>query len=398
MIGVVGGGQLARMMAPAATALGVRLRVLAEGHDVSATTAAECVVGDYRDLETLRDFAASVDVVTFDHEHVPAGHLRALEAAGVNLQPGPDALQHAQDKLLMRQACDRLGLPNPAWAAVTTVEELIGFARRVEFPVVLKTPRGGYDGKGVRVVASVEEAEDCRDWFGLGFEALLVEDLVEFSRELSAQVARTPSGTTASYPVVESIQTDGICDLVTAPAPGIDPRTAQAAEEAAVTLAEGLGVTGMLAVELFETPGIGPGFMVNELAMRPHNSGHWTMDGAVTGQFEQHVRAVLDLPLGATDTLGAYTVMKNYLGGANEDLYSAFPAAMAAHPEAKIHAYGKSVRPGRKIGHVNVVAPLAEDLAVAREAAESAAAIIRDGHRAQNEPRTAAADDLQEQS
>ncbi len=398
MIGVVGGGQLARMMAPAATALGVRLRVLAEGGDVSATTAAECVVGDYRDLETLRDFAASVDVVTFDHEHVPAEHLRALEAAGVNLQPGPDALQHAQDKLLMRQACDRLGLPNPAWAAVTTVDELIGFARRVEFPVVLKTPRGGYDGKGVRVVASVEDAEDCRDWFGLGFEALLVEDLVEFSRELSAQVARTPSGTTASYPVVESIQTDGICDVVTAPAPGIDPRTAQAAEEAAVTLAEGLGVTGMLAVELFETPGIGPGFMVNELAMRPHNSGHWTMDGAVTGQFEQHVRAVLDLPLGATDTLGAYTVMKNYLGGANEDLYSAFPAAMAAHPEAKIHAYGKSVRPGRKIGHVNVVAPLAEDLAAAREAAESAAAIIRDGHRAQNEPRTAAADDLQEQS
>lgn len=398
MIGVVGGGQLARMMAPAATALGVRLRVLAEGGDVSATTAAECVVGDYRDLETLRDFAASVDVVTFDHEHVPAEHLRALEAAGVNLQPGPDALQHAQDKLLMRQACDRLGLPNPAWAAVTTVDELIGFARRVEFPVVLKTPRGGYDGKGVRVVASVEDAEDCRDWFGLGFEALLVEDLVEFSRELSAQVARTPSGTTASYPVVESIQTDGICDVVTAPAPGIDPRTAQAAEEAAVTLAEGLGVTGMLAVELFETPGIGPGFMVNELAMRPHNSGHWTMNGAVTGQFEQHVRAVLDLPLGATDTLGAYTVMKNYLGGANEDLYSAFPAAMAAHPEAKIHAYGKSVRPGRKIGHVNVVAPLAEDLAAAREAAESAAAIIRDGHRAQNEPRTAAADDLQEQS
>ncbi len=398
MIGVVGGGQLARMMAPAATALGVRLRVLAEGGDVSATTAAECVVGDYRDLETLRDFAASVDVVTFDHEHVPAEHLRALEAAGVNLQPGPDALQHAQDKLLMRQACDRLGLPNPAWAAVTTVDELIGFARRVEFPVVLKTPRGGYDGKGVRVVASVEDAEDCRDWFGLGFEALLVEDLVEFSRELSAQVARTPSGTTASYPVVESIQTDGICDVVTAPAPGIDPRTAQAAEEAAVTLAEGLGVTGMLAVELFETPGVGPGFMVNELAMRPHNSGHWTMDGAVTGQFEQHVRAVLDLPLGATDTLGAYTVMKNYLGGANEDLYSAFPAAMAAHPEAKIHAYGKSVRPGRKIGHVNVVAPLAEDLVAAREAAESAAAIIRDGHRAQNEPRTAAADDLQEQS
>jgi 5-(carboxyamino)imidazole ribonucleotide synthase len=203
---------------------------------------------------------------------------------------------------------------------------------------------------------------------------------------LSAQVARTPSGSTASYPVVESIQTNGVCDVVTAPAPGLDPRTAQAAEDAAVTLAEGLGVTGMLAVELFETPGIGPGFMVNELAMRPHNSGHWSMDGAVTGQFEQHLRAVLDLPLGATDTLGAYTVMKNYLGGANEDLYSAFPTAMAAHPEAKIHAYGKSVRPGRKIGHVNVTAATAEDLDAARAAAEGAAAIISEGHQASTEP------------
>jgi len=382
----VGGGQLARMMAPAATALGVRLRVLAEGADVSATTAAPCVVGDYRDLETLKDFAATVDVVTFDHEHVPAEHLRVLEAAGVNLQPGPEALQYAQDKLLMRQACDRLGLPNPQWAAVATVAELVAAGDRIGWPVVLKTPRGGYDGKGVRVLDSAAQAEDCRDWFALGFEALLVEQKVDFSRELSAQVARTPSGATASYPVVESVQTDGVCDLVTAPAPGIDPRTAQAAEEAAVTLAEGLGVTGMLAVELFETPGVGPGFMVNELAMRPHNSGHWSMDGAVTGQFEQHVRAVLDLPLGSTDTLGAFTVMKNYLGGANEDLYSAFPTAMAAYPEAKVHAYGKSVRPGRKIGHVNVVAPLAEDLGAAREAAEGAAAIIRDGHRAQNEP------------
>lgn len=367
------------MMAPPATALGIRLRVLAEGPEVSAVTAAEHEVGDYRDLETLRAFAATVDVVTFDHEHVPAEHLRTLQAEGVVLHPGPDALQYAQDKLLMRQACERLGLPNPEWAAVSSVDELTAFGERIGWPVVLKTPRGGYDGKGVRVVRSPRDASECTDWFELDFDALLVEQMVPFTRELSAQVARTPSGETAVYPVVESLQTEGVCDLVTAPAPGLSPTTASAAHQAAVTLAEGLGVTGMLAVELFETPGTGPGFMVNELAMRPHNSGHWSMDGAVTGQFEQHVRAVLDLPLGATDPVGAYTVMKNYLGGANQDLYSAFPDALRAHPEAKVHAYGKSVRPGRKIGHVNVVAPRAEDLDAARAAAESAAAIIRDG-------------------
>ncbi len=371
------------MMAPAATALGVRLEVLAEGPDVSATTAARHTVGDYRDLAALRAFAAGVDVVTFDHEHVPQEHLRALQAAGVNLQPGPEALQYAQDKLRMRRACDRLGLPNPAWAAVSTVAELTAFGEGQGWPVVLKTPRGGYDGKGVRVVRSAEEAAACTDWFELvsptGFEALLAEEMVPFTRELSTQVARTPSGRTAPYPVVESLQTDGVCDVVTAPAPGLDEGTARAAQQAAVDLAEGLGVTGMLAVELFETPGVGPGFMVNELAMRPHNSGHWSMDGAVTGQFEQHLRAVLDLPLGSTEPLGAYTVMKNYLGGANQDLYAAFPAAMAAHPEAKVHAYGKSVRPGRKIGHVNVTAARPEDLEAARRAAEDAAAIISEG-------------------
>ena len=367
------------MMAPPATALGIRLRVLAEGPDVSAVTAAEHEVGDYRDLDTLRAFAATVDVVTFDHEHVPAEHLRTLQAEGVVLHPGPDALQYAQDKLLMRQACERLGLPNPEWAAVSSVKELTAFGERIGWPVVLKTPRGGYDGKGVRVVRTPEQAAACTDWFELDFQALLVEQMVPFARELSAQVARTPSGQTAVYPVVESLQTEGVCDLVTAPAPDLSPTTASAAQQAAVTLAEGLGVTGMLAVELFETPGTGPGFMVNELAMRPHNSGHWSMDGAVTGQFEQHVRAVLDLPLGSTDPVGAYTVMKNYLGGANQDLYAAFPEALRAHPEAKVHAYGKSVRPGRKIGHVNVVAPRPEDLDAARAAAEGAAAIIRDG-------------------
>lgn len=367
------------MMAPAAIELGVQLQVLAEGDDVSATTAARFTVGDYRDLATLRKFAAEVDVVTFDHEHVPGEHLRALQADGVAVHPGPQALQFAQDKLAMRRITDDVGLPNPTWAAVDSVATLMTFGDQIGWPVVLKTPRGGYDGKGVRVVRDRDDAHRIADWFELGFEALLAEQLVDFSRELSAQVARRPSGEVVAYPVVESVQTDGVCDLVTAPAPGLDPDTARAAAEAAATLAEQLDVTGMLAVELFETPGVGPGFLVNELAMRPHNSGHWSMDGAVTGQFEQHLRAVLDLPLGSTAALGAFTVMKNYLGGANQDLYDAFPTAMSQYPSAKIHAYGKSVRPGRKVGHVNAVAPDVNDLQTARRTAEGAAGIIRDG-------------------
>lgn len=377
-VGVVGGGQLARMMAPAAIELGVRIHILAEGPDVSATTAAQFTVGDYRDLDTLRAFARTVDVVTFDHEHVPSEHLRTLQAEGVKVHPGPDALLYAQDKLEMRRITEKLGLPNPQWEAVSSVEELTAFGERIGWPIILKTPRGGYDGKGVRVVHSATDAADCSDWFDLDFDALLAEDKVDFSRELSAQVARRPSGETAAYPVLESIQTDGVCDLVIAPAPHLSNDVAVQAQEAAVTLAEKLGVTGMLAVEMFETPGVGDGFMINELAMRPHNSGHWSMDGAVTGQFEQHIRAVLDLPLGSTDPLGAYTVMKNYLGGANQDLYSAFGPTMSAYPTAKIHAYGKSVRPGRKVGHVNVVALTDDELDEARAVAEGAASMIRD--------------------
>lgn len=359
---MIGGGQLARMMAGPAAELGVPFRVLAEAPDASAAQVAPHVVGDHASLDDLRAFAATVDVVTFDHEHVPTEHLRALEAEGVAVRPGPDALQFAQDKLLMRQAVERLGLPNPAWAPVSTLEEVLAFGDEHGWPMVLKTARGGYDGKGVLVVDSAEDARAGAEegtlatWLGAGIAPLLAEAMVPFSRELSAQVARTPSGRIAAYPVVESVQTDGVCDVVTAPAPDLDPAVAEAASAAAARIAEELGVTGMLAVELFETPGTGPGFQVNELAMRPHNSGHWSMDGAVTGQFEQHVRAVLDLPLGDTSPRGAGTVMKNVLGGTREDLHAGYADAMAAHPQAKVHTYGKGVRPGRKVGHVNVVA------------------------------------------
>ncbi|QSZ50932.1 5-(carboxyamino)imidazole ribonucleotide synthase [Paenarthrobacter sp. OM7] len=369
------------MMAPPATALGFELRVLAEGEDVSAVAAvATAPIGDYKDLNALLEFSKGLDVLTFDHEHVPTEHLRALLDAGVNVQPGPDALVNAQDKLVMRAAIDRLGLPNPEWSAVNSVEELVAFGDRIGWPVVLKTPRGGYDGKGVRIVHSAEDAAETADWFQ-AMSPLLAEAKVDFSRELSALVARTPGGESRAWPVVHTIQVDGVCDEVIAPAQNIPVEVAAAAEEAALRIANELGVTGVMAAELFETPGVGAGFLINELAMRPHNTGHWTQDGSITSQFEQHLRAVLDLPLGATDALAPVVVMKNFLGGENQDLFKAFPLALAYEPAAKVHSYGKSVRPGRKIGHVNLVGSSVSDVDSVRQRATVVANIIRDGRK-----------------
>jgi 5-(carboxyamino)imidazole ribonucleotide synthase len=382
----VGGGQLARMMAPAAVALGFHLHVLAEAADVSAVDAvAQAPVGDYLDLDTLREFARGLDVLTFDHEHVPNEHLQVLIKEGVNVQPRPEALINAQDKLVMRAAIERLGLPNPAWAAVASVEEITAFGEATGWPVVLKMPRGGYDGKGVAFLRSASDAADFGGWFD-AMSPLLVEEAVDFSRELSALVARTPSGAALAWPVAESIQVAGVCDEVIAPAPGLPADVEAAAEAAALTIAAELGVTGVMAAELFETPGRAPGYLINELAMRPHNTGHWTMDGAVTGQFEQHLRAILDLPLGATAALGDIVAMKNILGGDNEDLFSAYAQALAAEPTVKVHSYGKSVRPGRKIGHVTVIGGKDDDVAAVRARATTVANIIRDGQQGPEQP------------
>ncbi len=350
-VGVIGGGQLARMMIAPAVELGIDLRVLAEEDGMSARLAATAV-GDYRDLETVRAFVRDVDVVTFDHEHVPQEVLRALVADGVQVHPGPDALQFAQDKLVMRARLTELGVPQPDWAAVRDADELQRFIDDHGGGAVVKTPRGGYDGKGVRVVHA---GSDAADWFaGLtAGDALLAEELVSFTRELAQQVARRPSGEIVTYPVVETVQRDGVCAEVIAPAPEAGARLVEVAEQIGRTIAEGVGVTGMLAVELFETDD--QRVLVNELAMRPHNSGHWSQDGAVTGQFEQHLRAVADLPLGRTEPRSPWTVMVNILGGpADGALEDRFARAMTEHPEAKIHTYGKAPRPGRKVGHVNV--------------------------------------------
>lgn len=350
-VGVIGGGQLARMMIAPAVELGLDLRVLAEEDGMSAGLAATAV-GDYRDLEAVRAFVADVDVVTFDHEHVPQEVLRALVADGVVVHPGPDALQFAQDKLVMRARLAELGVPQPDWAPVRSIDELQAFLDEHGGAGVVKTPRGGYDGKGVRVVRAAGEAEDWMDALDDG-DALLVEELVPFVRELAQQVARRPSGEIVAYPVVETVQRDGVCAEVIAPAPAAGERLTAVARGIGESIAEGLGVTGMLAVELFETDD--ERILVNELAMRPHNSGHWSQDGAITGQFEQHLRAVADLPLGSTAARAPWSVMVNILGGPAEGtLGDRFAAAMAEHPQAKIHTYGKAPRPGRKVGHVNV--------------------------------------------
>jgi len=363
VVAVVGGGQLARMMAEPAAALGIPLRLLAEAPGVSAAQVIpDHVVGDYTDLATLEELVVGCRVVTFDHEHVPTDHLHALAASGTAVRPGPEALVHAQDKVVMREALSRIGAPLPGFRVVERVEEVVDFG----FPCVLKTSRGGYDGKGVWFVSTPEECAPAFEAAGRTGVRLLVEELVPFRRELSALVARSPSGQAAAYPIVESVQREGICREVIAPAPDLDPDVAARAEALALRIARELDVTGVLAVELFETP---DSVLVNELAMRPHNTGHWTQDGAVTSQFENHLRAVLDLPLGSPVARARWTVMVNILGGTGR-LYDGYPHALARDPRLRVHLYGKEPRPGRKVGHVNAYGDDLEDcLERARHAA-----------------------------
>ncbi|MBO3680404.1 5-(carboxyamino)imidazole ribonucleotide synthase [Streptomyces sp. NEAU-YJ-81] len=373
VVGMVGGGQLARMTHEAGIPLGIKFKLLSDTpQDSAAQVVSDVVIGDYRDLDVLRAFAQGCDVVTFDHEHVPAEHLRVLEADGVVIRPGVEALLHAQDKGVMRERLSEAGVPCPRHRIVTDPEDVARFAAEAGegdgFPVVLKTVRGGYDGKGVWVVRGVEEAAEP---FRAGVP-VLAEEMVDFARELAANVVRSPHGQAVAYPVVESIQVDGVCDTVIAPAPGLSEELSGTAQEMALKIAAELGVVGHLAVELFETRD--GRLLVNELAMRPHNSGHWTQDGAVTSQFANHVRAVLDLPLGDPRPRAPWTVMTNVLGGDYPDMYGAYLHCMARDPALKIHMYGKDVKPGRKVGHVNTYG---DDLADVRERGRHAADYLR---------------------
>ncbi len=372
MVGMVGGGQLARMTHQAAIALGQSLRVLAASpDDGAALVAADTVLGHHTDLAALRAFAAGCDVVTFDHEHVPGAHLRALAADGVRLYPSPAALHFAQNKRAMRERLAELDLPVPAWRPVASLAEVEKFAAAHPGGVVLKAATGGYDGRGVWLLDSPAEAEPV---LAQSIE-LIVEQRVPLRRELAAMVVRSPWGQLATYPVVETVQRNGICVEVIAPAPGLSEELAVRAQGIATRIAVDLDVVGVLAVELFEVDG---DVVVNELAMRPHNSGHWTIEGARTSQFEQHLRAVLDYPLGETTVTAPVVVMANVLGGQSggpgidERLHHLF----AADPGARVHLYGKQVRPGRKIGHVTV---LGDDLGVVRARARAAARWLQEG-------------------
>ncbi|RCS66565.1 5-(carboxyamino)imidazole ribonucleotide synthase [Brachybacterium alimentarium] len=371
-VGIVGAGQLARMMLGPAIELGLPTPVLATSREESAAAVAgQVLLGRHDDEQAVRRLAESADVITFDHEHVPTAILEGLEADGLAaVRPGPAALVHAQDKLVMRERLTALGHPCPRWWRVGSREDLAAALDAAGGRLVVKTPRGGYDAHGVRIVDGADQADD---WFQTHGD-LLAEELVPFTRELSAQVARRPGGEAAAYPVVHSVQKDGVCYEVVAPAAGLDDAAQERIQSLALAIAEDLDVVGMLAVELFETAD--GEVSVNELAMRPHNTGHWSMDGAVTGQFEQHLRAVADLPLGSTAPVAPVAVMVNLLGGSAEDLAPGAHAALAADPELKIHLYGKSVRPGRKVGHVTVVGQDVDDLL---ERAHRAERLLIDG-------------------
>jgi 5-(carboxyamino)imidazole ribonucleotide synthase len=374
VVGMVGGGQLARMTAAAAVGLGATFRVLAESENESAALVTHDVtVGSHLSLADVAAFAAKCDVITFDHEHVPGPILAKLEDDGFLVRPGSGALTYTQDKLAMRQRLSALGVPCPRFAPVASIADVRAFTGG-SWPVVLKAVSGGYDGKGVWVCASEAAAQEV---LGHGIP-LLAEEFVPFSRELAALVARSPSGQGAAYPVVQTVQVDGICREVIAPAPGLPEDIALAAEALALRIAAELGVAGLLAVELFETAR--GGLLVNELAMRPHNSGHWTIEGARTSQFEQHLRAVLDLPLGSCEPpAGTFTVMANLLGGTDPDVFDRYLHVMAADPAVKVHFYGKEVRAGRKIGHVTIVAGPEDEVEAVRDRARRAASYLRWG-------------------
>lgn len=409
---VIGGGQLARMMQEEASALGVHLRALVEAPDGSAAQVMpDAPVGRPDDAGAVHDLLqpkrgeqpqdlADAAVLTFEHEHQDHALLQQLAAQGVSVQPSAQALLYARDKLEMRRAMTRLELPQPAWSPVSQPAEVLEFALQHGWPVVLKTPQGGYDGHGVLLVNDAAELEngEAAKWFkaladgagvggggslgGAQVSCLLVEQAVNFTRELAALVARNPSGQVEAWPVVETVQVEGMCDTVLAPAPGLKPATAALAQQVAKRVASELEVTGVLAVEMFVVEGDGGDQLyINELAMRPHNSGHWSQDGALTSQFEQHLRAVLDWPLGSAQ-LVAPTVMVNVIGWRQEtdaplpDPSSRLAQALQLAPQAKIHLYGKQARRGRKLGHVNLSLAEGQDPAQAVEIGRQVAHVL----------------------
>jgi 5-(carboxyamino)imidazole ribonucleotide synthase len=339
-VGVIGAGQLARMMVAPATALGVNLILFAQSADDSGAQITHHVIGDYNDLESLKSFAAQCDVVTFEHELVPLSVIKGLEASGVRVYPPSTAFLYSQDKAEMRAKLQ--SFPAPAWKVVTTTQEVD------QYPLIAKAISGGYDGRGVWKINSQDELAEVLKTT----PRLLIEELISFDSEIAVMVARSPHGQATSWAPTETIQEDGICTLTITPAQSVAPEIAEQAQKLALDIAQEVGVIGVMAVEMFVK---GEHLYINELAMRPHNSGHWTIDASRTSQFEQHLRAILDLPLGDPAMTHDFAVMGNILGGEKTDMYRPYLHLMARNPDIKFHQYKKEVRIGRKIGHVTAV-------------------------------------------
>ena len=339
-VGVIGAGQLARMSIAPATALGVDLLLLAADSQDSGAQITNHIVGDYKDLETVRAFARKCDVVTFEHELIPLSIVKALEADGVVVRPSSSAFVYSQDKAAMREKLS--SFPSPLWQVITSSNQVH------EFPVIAKSISGGYDGRGVWKVSDAQELTLLLQQNS----KLLIEELIDFDYEIAVMVARSPHGQATSWAPTQTIQEDGICTMTISPAPHLSVALSEKAQKLALEVAAVVGVVGVMAVELFVK---GEELFINELAMRPHNSGHWTIDGSLTCQFEQHLRAVLDLPLGDPSMTAPLAVMGNVLGGDKPDMYRPYLHLMARTPALKFHHYKKEVRPGRKIGHVTMV-------------------------------------------
>jgi len=337
-VGVIGSGQLAQMTLAPAAALGIDYISLANSSDDSAAQSSPHVVGDYRDLETVRNFAKGCDVVTFEHELIPLSIVKVLESEGVKFLPSSSSFQYSQDKALMREKLAHL--PNPKWEVVTSAPDW-------SYPAIAKAISGGYDGRGVWRVNSKEDlAELLKE-----VPKLLLEQLIDFDFEIAVMVARSPHGQASTWAPTRTVQRDGICIETVTPVPEFDEKQSEAAQSLALQIAEEIKLVGVMAVEMFVK---GDQLFINELALRPHNSGHWTIEGAVTSQFEQHLRAILDLPLGDTSMVSKWAVMGNMLGGTKSDMYRPYLHLMARTPALKFHQYRKEVRPGRKIGHVTI--------------------------------------------
>jgi len=340
VVGVIGAGQLARMMVAPATALGIKLIPFASSNEDSAAQITHCVIGDYKDLDAVKKFAQQCDVVTFEHELIPLSVIKALEAEGVKVRPGSESFEYSQDKESMRKKLASFKAPSSK--VVTSSNEID------HYPVIAKSISGGYDGRGVWKVNSPQELSDLLK----NSPKLLIEELIDFDYEIAVMVARSPHSQATSWVPTQTIQSDGICTMTISPAPLMSAEMSEKAQKIALEIASEVKLIGVMAVEMFVK---GEEIFINELAMRPHNSGHWTIEGSRTNQFEQHLRAILDLPLGDPSMTEDFAVMGNILGKDKTDMYRPYLHLMARNPSLKFHMYGKEVRPGRKIGHVNLI-------------------------------------------